>query len=160
MCVVLDDGVGSHHHCQMYCMFHFRRNKLVMDEYCEDGVCTAPAARNLLQALGSSASVVSKHRADAVEGHGEQQNNAVAHVVSDSDGLIAKSLEKREKCHEPQYYCVKMCGSLSANQHLYEKCERSCTGNFDQLQAIWDTYCRCGLCSCGTKTGDPKLTLA
>jgi len=130
---------------------------MVMDEYCLDGICTAPQARRLLQTLGSRRSDVSRHGADAVETHGEEKRVAAGHVVSDSDRLAMKSVE--QKCHEPQYYCVKMCGSLSANQHLYEKCERSCTGNFDQLRAIWDDYCRCGLCSCASRPGEAPKAL-
>jgi len=141
VCVALDDGVGDHHHCQMYCMFHFKRTKNVMDEYCNDGVCASAQARALLQRelpalAGSPAGVASRH--------GRMWND-VQRIVGDSQKLMSSS---GGSCHNEEYYCVKLCGSLSAHEHLFERCTRSCGRNFDKLEDVWKDYCRCGLCGC------------
>lgn len=141
----MQDGLGNTHHCETYCLFHFRMIKSVMDQYCSDGVCNTPA-RALSELRVISDSGLAAHRSRGAEGlrmGGRKAERGRSSAMQTAGERVAE-------CHEQDYYCVRWCGSFSGYSQLYDKCERSCNRNFPELSDTWNKYCSGGLCPCNT----------
>jgi len=141
----MQDGLGNTHHCETYCLFRFRRIKSVMDQYCSDGVCTPTRALSELRLYGSGIST------DGLAAHGAR--GAIGLRLGGrkaARGRSAQTGETVSECHKQEYYCVRWCGSFSGYSQLYDKCERSCNRNFQELSDTWGKYCSGGLCPCST----------
>jgi len=152
-CKEICAGLGYLVDCKIKCWVHFWKVEGTMKEYCEHGVCSAPALAEQVDIVD----MVSAEEASLLQ-------RAVPHVLAVQESLASRTASATVvvqssslNCKTPDEYCKHLCYALGKGG--LPTCAHRCTEAWGaKIKPIFDTFCEAGVCPCPVDETNPFLT--